>query len=99
MIRRLLPLLLLAALPAFAQDVASSAPAAIRTVAAPADRMSDRTCLRETGSRIRPRDSARGGPRARCLAGNGRVYTQDDLRGTGQTDLNEALRMLDPSIR
>ena len=29
----------------------------------------------------------------------GRVYTQDDLRSTGQVDIAQALRMLDPSIR
>lgn len=49
-------------------------------------------CLRHTGSRIKARHG-------RCLAVNGRVWTQEELRMTGQTDLGEALRMLDVSIR
>lgn len=45
-------------------------------------------CVRETGTRL---------PRRSCLPG--RVYTQEDLRSTGRTDVGQALRMLDPSIR
>lgn len=58
----------------------------------------DRVCLRETGTRIRPR--AANAARERCLSHTyGRVWTQDDLRSTGQPDIADALRMLDPSIR
>ncbi|AXK72472.1 hypothetical protein DWG18_09445 [Lysobacter sp. TY2-98] len=112
--RPLLLTLLFAALPAFAQQ-ATPEPAPAPTPAtdaepAPApevvpdarkvvahDEVADRYCLRETGTLIRSRSSrdARG-----CIPGaNGRSYTQDDLRGTGQTDIASALRMLDPAIR
>lgn len=54
-----------------------------------------RNCVRYTGSRI---------PRSRmdqsdCVISNGRVYSREDLRRTGQTDIGDALRMLDPAIR
>ncbi len=54
----------------------------------------DRHCLRETGTRIRVREGQR-----RCTAFAGRVWTRDDLDRTGQTDIGDALRMLDVSIR
>lgn len=58
----------------------------------------DRLCLRETGTMIRARRAAAS--RERCPSHQfGRVYTQDDLRSTGQVDIAQALRMLDPSIR
>lgn len=34
-----------------------------------------------------------------CIAANGRVYSREDLERTGQTDIADALRRLDPSIR
>ncbi|WP_133499849.1 hypothetical protein [Cognatilysobacter terrigena] len=111
----LLPTLVLAALPAFAEQAtpepaaapaptadaqpapapATVATASPKTVAA-RDDLADRTCLRETGTLIRARSSrdAKG-----CTGLPGRAYTQDDLRRTGQTDIADALRMLDPSIR
>jgi hypothetical protein len=58
----------------------------------------DRNCLRETGTHIRRRAKADG--KADCPSPRaGRVYTQQDLRSTGQVDIADALRMLDTSIR
>ena len=66
----------------------------------------DRNCLRHTGSRIVARDnttrSARGRTDTlgqRCVAASGRVYSRDDLDRTGEVDIADALRKLDPSIR
>jgi len=47
------------------------------------------SCLAETGSRISVKGKCRG---------TGRSYTDDDIRGTGATTADEALRLLDPSI-
>jgi hypothetical protein len=61
-----------------------------------------RTCLRGTGSRITLAQNARAakeGKPQRCAPAFGRVYTQEDIMRTGQTDIYDALRMLDPSIR
>lgn len=101
-IRTFLPgLLLLAALPVFAQaqaPVAETRVAAVADAATTADAAVDRTCLRSTGTRIRPR--ATGTSRGRCSSFfSGRVYSQEDLRSTGEVDIAQALRMLDPSIR
>ena len=57
-------------------------------------RLSDTTCLRETGSRITKRAG-----KPRCTAQPGRAYTKDDLDRTGHMNLSDALRTLDPSIR
>jgi len=57
-------------------------------------RLSDAQCIRNTGSRVRPRDA-----KTPCNGQPGRAYTRDDLDRTGQTGLAEALRTLDPSIR
>lgn len=60
----------------------------------------DRFCLRYTGTRIdltrhrRARELDQ-----RCIAAGGRVYTREDLERTGEIDLANALRMLDPGIR
>lgn len=61
-----------------------------------------RTCLRGTGSRITLAQNARAekdGKPQRCAPAFGRVYTREDLDRTGQNDIYDALRMLDPSIR
>jgi hypothetical protein len=50
-------------------------------------------CLRHTGSLIR-----QTGSRQRCMA-IGKAYTRDDLDRTGATDIGDALRRLDSSIR
>lgn len=52
-------------------------------------------CLRQTGSHIVSNKREVG---KRCIAGNGRVYTREDLDRTGETDMAAALRKLDPAI-
>jgi len=85
--------------PAVAAPSAAPAPAA---EAAPAPsalpegdvrRLSDLNCPRETGTRIVKRDGKR------TCAQAGRVYSREDIERTGHTDLAQALRTLDPSIR
>ena len=56
--------------------------------------VSDRHCLRETGTRIRLR-----GERRACAPYAGRVWSREDLDSTGQVDIGTALKMLDVSIR
>mgnify|MGYP003579749262 FL=1 len=53
-------------------------------------------CVKETGTHLRPRDPKTG--KALCI-GPGRSYTREQIDRTGQTDLADALRRLDPSIR
>ncbi|ROH93685.1 hypothetical protein ED208_03955 [Stagnimonas aquatica] len=54
-------------------------------------------CEAPTGSRISPQRDDKG----ECpkVAGAGRVYDQEDLQSTGETDLGRALSRLDTSIR
>ncbi|WP_441817523.1 hypothetical protein [Lysobacter sp. TAF61] len=66
---------------------------------APADKSELQTpsnCLQSTGSRIRPVDRKTGKPL--CNQGPGRSYARSDIDRTGQTDIADALRHLDPSI-
>lgn len=65
--------------------------------AKPSAAVHDPHCLRGTGSRIATRRNAKG-ERA-CLPLSGRSYSRDDLQRTGKTDVADALRVLDPSIR
>jgi len=65
----------------------------------------DRNCLRQTGSRIVARANAtrsasdRSDKRGqRCVAANGRVYSREDIDRTGEVDIADALRKLDPAI-
>jgi hypothetical protein len=74
----------------------------------------DRHCLRYTGSLVvaaqntrddanaksqsDAEDQADAPRRGRCIYSNGRAYSQDDIRRTGQTDIGRALQMLDPSV-
>ncbi|MBA2077784.1 hypothetical protein PCA_04555 [Rhodanobacter sp. PCA2] len=52
----------------------------------------DRNCIRETGSLIRAK-------KGQCLQGAvGRSYDAQDIRNTGQQNVADALRMLDPSV-
>lgn len=53
-------------------------------------------CLRYTGSHLATRTLERKGKD--CVIANGRVYTSEDIQRTGQTNLADALRMLDPAI-
>lgn len=57
-------------------------------------RLSDANCVRQTGTRITPRDG-----KSRCNGQPGRAYTKDDIDRTGHTNLADALRTLDPAIR
>ena len=60
----------------------------------------DRYCLRYTGTRIDLRRHDRSGAfEPDCVAASGRVYTRDDLERTGEVDIVDALRKLDPAIR
>ena len=111
--RRIVPPLLLACLlsGAFAvsaQAVTSGAhsqsagDAVVDPAAAP---QLDRNCLRQTGSRIVARDSVPRSARERndrlrqrCVAASGRVYSREDIERTGEVDIADALRMLDPAI-
>ncbi len=52
-------------------------------------------CIQYTGTRITTRDMEGRD----CVAANGRVYTREDLRRTGEIDIADALRKLDPAIR
>jgi opacity protein-like surface antigen len=54
----------------------------------------DPRCLTQTGSRIQA--SSRGKP---ACAGYGRSYDRKDLERTGETDVGQALRKLDPRLR
>lgn len=67
---------------------------------AKADAKTDRYCIRETGSRITASRNARSKKeQEECVAAGGRVYTRADIESTGSTDIADALRRLDPSIR
>lgn len=66
----------------------------------------DRNCLRYTGSRIgtryttnrSARDRADKNAAQRCVSANGRVYSREDIERTGEVDIADALRKLDPAI-
>ncbi|HEY0505006.1 MAG TPA: hypothetical protein VGD42_16105 [Lysobacter sp.] len=72
-------------------DVQADAQASTDTRAA--DR--NPNCLQDTGTRIRARDPATG--KVACQ-GPGRTYSREQIDRTGQTDLADALRRLDPSV-
>lgn len=76
--------------------------AAIGAESSDAD-VNDRNCLRSTGSLITASANAkaeRKGRKAdRCANAFGRSYDRDDIERTGASDVAQALRMLDPSIR
>jgi hypothetical protein len=57
--------------------------------------LSDHNCLRQTGSRIIPRDAKGEG----CANATGRAYTREELDRTGGRDLAHSLRLLDPAIQ
>jgi predicted flap endonuclease-1-like 5' DNA nuclease len=83
-----------AAAPA-ASTEATAKPASTEATAAAAKPAKAKTCENSSGTRIR-QDPAKG---CRTPVGLLRVYTQEDLQRTGETDLNQALRMLDPIFR
>ncbi|MFC3550224.1 hypothetical protein ACFOLC_04275 [Lysobacter cavernae] len=55
----------------------------------------DNNCLRYTGTRIQQRDK-NGKPV--CNPGPGRAYSKQDLDRTGEIDVADALRKLDPAV-
>lgn len=58
--------------------------------------LSERYCLRDTGSRIVARQNAKG--QKQCNGLPGRVYTREDLDRTGHLNIADALRTLDPAV-
>jgi hypothetical protein len=64
--------------------------------------VNDRNCLRHTGTHISSgtQVSSRVDSRKdrKCTGANGRAYTREDLQRTGEVDIADALRKLDPSI-
>lgn len=108
----LLTLMLLAAPTlALAQSAPESATQARsdRNVAAEetvAERDARVDCIRYTGTRIVRKAPERDATadkvdeldRDDCVAVGGRVYSQEDLRRTGHTNVADALRVLDPAI-
>lgn len=59
--------------------------------------INDAYCLRHTGTRILSRDDSR--KTRTCNNGAiGRAYTREDLDRTGEIDIADALRKLDPAI-
>lgn len=51
----------------------------------------DPTCLTQTGSRVQARGNT-------TCAGYGRSYSREDLDHTGEVDVGQALRKLDPRL-
>jgi hypothetical protein len=89
------------ALPAFAAPQQKAEPPAVPAAHSDAERMAERFCVRDTGSRIVSRQKKAENAEdfnKRCLAFNGRVYTREDIDRTGEVDLADALRKLDPAI-
>lgn len=58
--------------------------------------LDDRNCLRDTGTRISSRTANHKD--RKCTGANGRSYSRNDLQHTGEVDIADALRKLDPSI-
>lgn len=65
-------------------------------------KLSDRNCLRQTGSLITASENMRarrqGKAGDKCTAATGRAYDRDDIERTGAIDLRDALRKLDTSV-
>ncbi len=55
-------------------------------------------CVQETGTRIHQVRSASGRASDCATALPGRTYTREDIDRTGEVELSQALRKLDPSI-
>ena len=82
------------------EDTLEPGAAAIGAESTDAD-VSDRHCLKETGSRItasQNRRARKAGKPEKCANAFGRAYDREDIERTGATDVKQALRMLDPSI-
>lgn len=97
--RLLLTALLAGVVPAALVQAAPAEPAAApatEVADATKEPLSERYCLRETGSRIVAHRNAKG--QKRCNGLPGRAYTREDLDRTGQVNIADALRMLDPAV-
>lgn len=77
-----------------ASDTAAAVQPASTHGAAKED-VTDRNCLKETGSRLAPRPDSKG---RKCVNASGRAYSKEDLDRTGAIDLSDALRRLDPAV-
>lgn len=73
---------------------AADAPAAAQTDAKKPE-INDAYCLRNTGTRITSRANNR---KTNTCGAIGRSYTREDLQRTGEINIADALRKLDPSI-
>jgi hypothetical protein len=82
-----------------AQAQPPAAPAESEAAAATKAELKAHNCLLSTGSRIVAAHNQRHPDRKRCVNAAGRVYDQDDLRRTGETNVADALRKLDPAIQ
>ena len=80
-------LLICAAVAASAVACTTTAPTPTRTAAA----TTTQPCNQDTASRIPMRPGE-------CLSAPGRTYSDQDMERTGQTNVGDALQMLDPSI-
>lgn len=97
--RLFLTTLLAGVVPAAFAQAATAEPAAThatQVAEATPEPLSQRHCLRETGSRIVAHQNAKG--QKRCNALPGRAYTREDLDRTGHLNIADALRTLDPAV-
>ena len=63
-----------------------------KPVATPDSRTANVACHEDaTGSHLQSQEG-------KCTSSPVRSYSQDDVQRTGQTDVGDALRMLDPSV-
>jgi outer membrane cobalamin receptor len=81
----------LAASPAWAADAPAPGVAADQGKAA-SKKETHINCLKETGSRIKPKEGE-------CVEAPGKVITRDDIDRTGSTSTADAIRRLEPSAR
>jgi hypothetical protein len=81
--------------PVQAAPAADAAPATQDETKKP--EVNDRSCLRHTGTRIATRTDSQA--QRRCTNAIGSAYTREDLERTGDVNIADALRKLDPAIR
>jgi hypothetical protein len=60
--------------------------------------LNDAYCLHHTGTRITSRTERTDNRKAHTCNAIGRAYTRDDLDRTGEINIADALRKLDPAI-
>jgi hypothetical protein len=74
-----------------ASCVACTTTAPTRTAAATTTATTTQPCRQDTASRIPMRAGE-------CSSAPGRTYSDEDMERTGQTNVGDALQLLDPSI-